>query len=83
MHPRCRAFSDATRFFEHLAGDAGVGDACPIFPGKRYEEWTVDDPACVSLVEVRPIRDLIERRVLALLDELQLDTATTSRTTRS
>lgn len=60
----------------------GCGDACPIFPGKRYEEWTVDDPAGLSLVEVRPIRDEIERRVLALLDELQLDTATTSRTTR-
>jgi protein-tyrosine-phosphatase len=48
----------------------GCGDACPIFPGKRYEEWTLDDPAGQGLDEVRPIRDEIERRVLHLLDEL-------------
>jgi arsenate reductase len=48
----------------------GCGDACPIFPGKRYEEWTLDDPAGQSLDEVRPIRDEIEQRVRHLLDEL-------------
>lgn len=48
----------------------GCGDACPIFPGKRYEEWTLEDPAGRDVDDVRPIRDEIERRVLALLGEL-------------
>ena len=41
----------------------GCGDACPVFPGKRYEEWTLDDPAGLDVSAVRPIRDEIERRV--------------------
>jgi arsenate reductase (thioredoxin) len=48
----------------------GCGDACPIFPGRRYEEWTLDDPAGLDAHHVRPIRDEIERRVRHLLDEL-------------
>lgn len=48
----------------------GCGDACPIFPGKRYEEWTLDDPAGQDVDAVRPIRDEVERRVRHLLDEL-------------
>ena len=48
----------------------GCGDACPVFPGKRYEDWTLDDPAGRDVAEVRPIRDEIEHRVLRLLDEL-------------
>ncbi len=48
----------------------GCGDACPIFPGKRYEEWTLADPAGWNPDGVRPVRDEIERRVLTLLDEL-------------
>ena len=48
----------------------GCGDACPIFPGKRYEDWTLDDPAGLGLDAVRPIRDEIERRVRQLLAEL-------------
>jgi arsenate reductase (thioredoxin) len=48
----------------------GCGDACPIFPGKRYEEWALDDPAGQDLEQVRPIRDDIERRVRALLSAL-------------
>jgi arsenate reductase (thioredoxin) len=48
----------------------GCGDACPVFPGKRYEEWTLDDPAGLDVAAVRPIRDEIERRVLHLLDQL-------------
>ena len=48
----------------------GCGDACPIFPGKRYQDWPVADPAGLELPEVRPIRDDVERRVLALLSEL-------------
>lgn len=48
----------------------GCGDACPVFPGKRYMEWTLDDPAGQSVDDVRPIRDDIERRVRGLLDDL-------------
>ena len=48
----------------------GCGDACPVFPGKRYEDWTLDDPAGLDVADVRPIRDEIERRVLVLLDQL-------------
>jgi len=48
----------------------GCGDACPIFPGKRYEDWKLDDPAGQSIEAVRPIRDEIRGRVEALLAEL-------------
>lgn len=48
----------------------GCGDACPIYPGKRYLDWQLDDPAGRSAEEIRPIRDEIERRVRNLLAEL-------------
>ncbi|MGI5151348.1 arsenate reductase ArsC [Plantactinospora sp. CA-294935] len=48
----------------------GCGDACPIFPGTRYENWDLDDPAGKTAEQVRPIRDEIERRVRRLLDDL-------------
>ena len=48
----------------------GCGDACPIFPGKRYEDWVLDDPAGRDLSEVRVIRDSIRARVRALAAEL-------------
>jgi protein-tyrosine-phosphatase len=48
----------------------GCGDACPIFPGTRYENWELDDPNGLDAAAVRPIRDEIERRVRVLLDEL-------------
>jgi arsenate reductase len=48
----------------------GCGDACPVFPGRRYEEWLLDDPAGLDVESVRPIRDEIERRVRRLLTEL-------------
>jgi arsenate reductase (thioredoxin) len=48
----------------------GCGDACPIFPGKRYEDWELTDPAGLSIEAVRPIRDEIRRRVEKLLAEL-------------
>ena len=48
----------------------GCGDACPIFPGTRYEDWDLDDPAGKDVEAVRPIRDEIDRRIRALLDEL-------------
>jgi arsenate reductase len=48
----------------------GCGDACPVYPGKRYLDWQLPDPAGKPLEEVRPIRDEIDRRVQALLAEL-------------
>jgi arsenate reductase (thioredoxin) len=48
----------------------GCGDACPFYPGKRYLDWQLDDPAGRDLDTVRPIRDEIRRRVTTLLDEL-------------
>jgi protein-tyrosine-phosphatase len=52
----------------------GCGDACPVFPGKRYLDWTLDDPAGQGVEAVRPIRDEIERRVKGLITELLPDT---------
>ena len=48
----------------------GCGDTCPFFPGRRYEDWVLDDPAGQPIEKVRPVRDEIRVRVLALLDEL-------------
>jgi len=48
----------------------GCGDACPIYPGKRYEDWDLPDPAGLDLAAVRPIRDDIARRVQQLLTDL-------------
>jgi arsenate reductase (thioredoxin) len=53
----------------------GCGDACPIFPGKRYEDWALVDPAGKGVDEVRTIRDEIDRRVQKLLAELTVDAA--------
>ncbi|GAA2214295.1 arsenate reductase ArsC [Nonomuraea monospora] len=53
----------------------GCGDACPVFPGRRYEDWALADPAGQSVEAVRPIRDEIERRVRALLAELGIPAA--------
>jgi arsenate reductase len=50
----------------------GCGDACPIYPGKRYEDWKLDDPAGQGVEAVRPIRDEIRGRVLELLASLGL-----------
>jgi arsenate reductase len=48
----------------------GCGDACPVFPGKRYLDWELEDPAGQGIDAVRPIRDEIDRRVRELLAEL-------------
>jgi arsenate reductase (thioredoxin) len=48
----------------------GCGDTCPVFPGKRYLDWVLDDPAGKGVADVRPVRDEIERRVRGLLAEL-------------
>ncbi len=48
----------------------GCGDTCPIYPGKRYEDWELEDPAGQGVDAVRPIRDEIKKRVQALIDDL-------------
>ena len=53
----------------------GCGDVCPIFPGKRYEDWELTDPAGKGIDEVRPIRDDIKSRIQALLAEILPSTA--------
>jgi arsenate reductase (thioredoxin) len=70
----------ATSFPKPLTTDAveasdvvitmGCGDACPIFPGKTYLDWQLDDPAGLTIEQVRPIRDEIDRRVQALLAQI-------------
>jgi protein-tyrosine-phosphatase len=50
----------------------GCGDACPVFPGRRYEDWALEDPAGLAVDDVRPIRDEIERRVRRLLATLDV-----------
>jgi arsenate reductase len=51
----------------------GCGDTCPFYPGKRYEDWVLEDPAGQGVAAVRPIRDEIRTRVLALLGELGVE----------
>lgn len=51
----------------------GCGDACPVFPGKRYLDWDLDDPAGQPVEVVREIRDDIDRRVRTLLKQLEVD----------
>jgi len=51
----------------------GCGDACPVFPGKRYEDWELDDPAGRDVEEVRPIRDEIRDRVVQLIESLGVE----------
>ena len=53
----------------------GCGDACPFYPGTRYEDWALDDPAGQGIDAVRPIRDDIRARVVQLLDELGIQPA--------
>jgi len=54
----------------------GCGDTCPIFPGKRYLDWTLEDPAGQGIEAVRPIRDEIAQRIRTLLAELNIRTRT-------
>lgn len=56
----------------------GCGDVCPVFPGKRYEDWALDDPAGRGIDAVRPIRDEIRRRVVVLLAGLGVPAVATS-----
>jgi arsenate reductase len=55
----------------------GCGDTCPVYPGKRYLDWELDDPAGLAVEQVRPIIDEIDRRVRALLHELLTEPGST------
>jgi len=65
-----KVLTDEAAFASDVIITMGCGDACPIFPGKRYEDWTLDDPAGQDVATVRRIRDEIDTRVQALSAEL-------------
>ena len=65
-----RRWADADLHEADVVVTMGCGDACPFVPGKRYEDWALDDPAGQGLDAVRPIRDEIEARVRTLLISL-------------
>jgi protein-tyrosine-phosphatase len=67
---RPRRWSEADLDAADVVVTMGCGDACPFEPGKRYEDWPIDDPAGLPLDAVRPIRDAIRGRVVQLLTEL-------------
>ncbi|MBW3665655.1 MAG: arsenate reductase ArsC [Actinobacteria bacterium] len=70
-HPK--PWTDDTLNAADVIVTMGCGDSCPVVPGKRYVDWELDDPAGKPLEDVRPIRDEIERRVRALMDELGIE----------
>jgi protein-tyrosine-phosphatase len=72
MRARPKSLTDATVEASDVVVTMGCGDTCPFFPGTRYEDWALDDPAGKTLAEIRPIRDEIRRRVLELLEELTI-----------
>lgn len=67
---RPQRLSDAAVQESDVVITMGCGDACPIYPGKRYLDWDITDPAGLAPEQVRPIRDEIDQRVLLLLAEL-------------
>ncbi|MFO1538475.1 MAG: arsenate reductase ArsC [Actinomycetota bacterium] len=69
---RPERLDDAAGRASDVVVTGGGGDACPVFPGKRYEDWVLEDPAGQGVEAVRPIRDEIERRVRALVGSLGL-----------
>ena len=67
-----RRWSDSDLDAADVVVTMGCGDTCPYIPGKRYEDWKLDDPAGQGIDAVRPIRDEIERRVRDLLETLDM-----------
>ena len=70
-----RRWTDETLGAADVIVTMGCGDTCPVYPGKRYLDWQLDDPAGKNLDEVRPIRDEIEKRVRDLLHDLDVPAA--------
>ena len=71
-HRTPRRWSESDLVAADVVITMGCGDTCPFIPGKRYEDWKLDDPAGQGLAAVRPIRDEIEGRVRALLASLDV-----------
>lgn len=71
-HAQPRRWTDDIVEAADVVVSMGCGDTCPYFPGKRYENWDLADPAGLGVEAVRPIRDDIERRVRVLLTDLGL-----------
>jgi protein-tyrosine-phosphatase len=67
---RPKALTDQAVHAADVVITMGCGDACPVFPGKRYEDWAFDDPAGQDIATVRRIRDEIDARVTQLVEEL-------------
>jgi len=65
-----KVLTDAAVRASDVVVTMGCGDACPFYPGKRYEDWVLDDPAGQGVGAVRPIRDAVRARVEALVSEL-------------
>jgi protein-tyrosine-phosphatase len=65
-----KPWTDEFVFAADVVITMGGGDACPLFPGKRYEDWELEDPSGKTVAEIRPIRDEIGSRVRGLLDGL-------------
>lgn len=74
-HERPQRWTDEIVEASDVVITMGCGDTCPYFPGKRYENWELPDPAGLGVEAVRPIRDDIARRVRVLLGELGINPA--------
>jgi arsenate reductase (thioredoxin) len=72
VHERPKLLTDEFVRGADVVITMGCGDACPIYPGKRYEDWDLEDPAGKDIETVRRIRDEIDGRVRALVDELAI-----------
>jgi protein-tyrosine-phosphatase len=72
VHERPKLLTDQFVRAADVVITMGCGDACPIYPGKRYEDWDLEDPAGKDIEAVRRIRDEIDRRVRALVSELAI-----------
>lgn len=70
-----KPWTDETLRASDVVITMGCGDTCPFYPGKRYEDWALEDPAGQGLEAVRPIRDDIEQRVRGLLASLGIETS--------
>jgi len=69
-HETPKVLTDQAVFESDVVITMGCGDVCPVYPGKRYEDWKLEDPAGQGVDAVRPIRDDIRRRIEALIAEI-------------
>jgi protein-tyrosine-phosphatase len=69
-HETPKVLTDKAVFESDVVITMGCGDVCPVYPGKRYEDWKLEDPAGQGIDSVRPIRDDIRRRIEGLISEI-------------